>query len=200
MWKRERTERVELEDVLSSTPPQPQVPPVTPRTAATTPAPTAPATSHAAPVTAPTAPTPPAAAPHKGSTLGPTLRFKGEIVADEDLLVEGEVEGSILHTRSLTIGANGRMRGDIRARRVVVQGVVDGNLYALESVVVRPGATVNGDVFAHRVSIEEGARMCGRIDMDNAPAVPRINSSTGQASASAKDLSDKEVGELLSKS
>jgi cytoskeletal protein CcmA (bactofilin family) len=196
MWKRERTERVDLEDVLTSPSPQPAAP----RPAATAPTPTVPATPPAAPITSPAVSTQPAATPHKGSTLGPTLRFKGEIVADEDLLVEGEVEGSILHTRSLTIGANGRMRGDIRARRVVVQGVVDGNLYALESVIVRPGATVNGDVFSHRVSIEEGARMCGRIDMDNAPAVPRINPSGGKTGTSAQDLSDKEVGELLSKS
>jgi len=192
MWKRERTERVELEDVLTSAPPQPL--PVATRPAVAVPV--APAATPAVPPHQ--AATPQAAIAPKGSTIGPTLRFKGEIVADEDLLVEGEVEGSILHTRSLTIGASGRMRGDIRARRVVVQGVVDGNVYALENVIVRPGATVNGDVFAHRVSIEEGARMCGRIDMDNAPAVPRINSAGGQAGSAARDLTDTEVGELLS--
>lgn len=189
MWKRERSDRVEIDDVLSSEPYTP--PPVAPR-----PAPAAPASAVTTPPPAPA----PMAATHKGSTIGPTLRFKGEIVADEDLLVEGEVEGSILHTRSLTIGANGRMRGDIRARRVVVQGTVDGNLYALESVTVRPGATVNGDIFAHRVTIEEGARMCGRIDMDNAPAVPRVKGAAGPAGAGTQELSDKEVGELLAKS
>jgi len=188
MWKRERSDRVEIEDVLSSEPYT--APPVAPRPVAAPPAPA---------VTTP-APAPAPAAAHKGSTIGPTLRFKGEIVADEDLLVEGEVEGSILHTRSLTIGANGRMRGDIRARRVVVQGTVDGNLYALESVTVRPGATVNGDVFAHRVTIEEGARMCGRIDMDNAPAVPRVKGASGPGGAGMQELTDKEVGELLAKS
>jgi len=195
MWKRERTERVEqLQDVLTSAPPRPvqvvQRPEVT-----------VPATPPAAPVVSAPQPAPPqTAAQQKGSTIGPTLRFKGEIVADEDLLVEGEVDGSILHTRSLTIGAGGRMRGDIRARRVVVQGVVDGNLYALENVIVRPGATVNGDIYAHRVTIEEGARMCGRIDMDNAPAVPRINSSASYPNGVAKELTDLEVGELLAQS
>ena len=114
------------------------------------------------------------AAAAKGSTLGATLRFKGDLVADEDLVIQGQVEGSILHTRSLTIGAQGRVLGDIRARRIVVEGSVDGNLYALESVSLRSGAVVRGDVFAAAISVDNGARLTGRIDMDNAPTVPTI--------------------------
>jgi cytoskeletal protein CcmA (bactofilin family) len=161
-----------------------------------TPPPAAVATSQAQ---RPAAPSRPPAA--KGSILGATLRFKGELVADEDLVVEGQVEGSILHTRSITIGTQGRMRGDIRARRVVIEGTVDGNLYALESVTLRAGATVRGDVFAQRVAVEDGARLSGRIDMDNAPTVPKVGiHSGGSADAAERELSDQEVGELLSRS
>src|SRR5262245_15138363 len=46
------------------------------------------------------------------SVLGPTLRFKGELVADEDLLIQGQLEGSIEHTRSLTIGTEGGVKGN----------------------------------------------------------------------------------------
>jgi cytoskeletal protein CcmA (bactofilin family) len=89
------------------------------------------------------------------------------------------------------------MRGDIRARRVIVEGTVQGNLHALESVTIRPGATVNGDVYAQRVAIEQGARLCGRIDMDNAPAVPRIGAAGGGTADPPRELTDREVGELL---
>jgi len=187
MWKRERTERVDLEDVLTTD--APPVPSTDVRP------PTQPAASVAVPAATPVSPPAP-----RGSVLGVTLRFKAELVADEDLLVEGQVEGSILHTRTLTIGGQGRVQGDIRARRVIVEGTVDGNLHALESVTVRPGATVKGDVFARKVAIEQGATMCGRIDMDNAPVVPRIKAPGGQADTAPRELTDREVVELLASS
>jgi cytoskeletal protein CcmA (bactofilin family) len=87
------------------------------------------------------------------------LRLKGDLVADEDLIVQGQIEGSILHTRSLTIGPQGRVLGNIRARRIIVEGSVEGNLYALERASLRPGATVRGDIFAVEVSIDDASRL-----------------------------------------
>lgn len=194
MWKRERSEPVDLERVMSE--------PLVPAASAVRPA---------APAPAPVVENPPArvapapssqASASKGSTFGATLRFKGDLVADEDLVVQGQVEGSILHTRSLTIGTQGRMQGDIRARRIVVEGTVDGNLYALESVTLRSGSTVRGDLFAPRVAVDEGARLTGRIDMDKAPAVPTVPTvdvgGSGAAEPESGELSDQEAGELLS--
>jgi cytoskeletal protein CcmA (bactofilin family) len=192
MWKRERAERVDLEEVLKTPPAATIVPPPRPVEVpvAAAPAPV---------VTAPTV-TPVPAAP-KTSVLGATLRFKGDLTADEDLVIEGQVDGSVLHTRSLTIGAQGHVRGNIRARRVVVEGKVNGNVYALESVTLRAGAVLQGDVFARRVSIESGARVSGRVDMDNAPAVPKIDApALGAAGDAERELSDQEVGALLSSS
>jgi cytoskeletal protein CcmA (bactofilin family) len=134
----------------------------------------------------------------RASTLGATLRIKGDLVADEDLVIQGQVEGSILHTRSLTIGSQGKVRGDIRARRIVVEGTVEGNLYALESVSLRPGATVRGDVFASGVAMDEGARLIGRIDMDNAPTVPTVRVPvTDSMLPVGGDLSDTQADALL---
>jgi cytoskeletal protein CcmA (bactofilin family) len=89
--------------------------------------------------------------------------------------------------------------GEIRARRIVVEGAIKGNLYALESVTLRSGAAVHGDVFAPRIVVEEGARLTGRIDMENAPAVPRVSLPASGASESATgDLSDQQAAVLLS--
>jgi len=170
MWKREKAEPIDqLEEVMTDP-------------TAALPLPVRPAVQPSAPVaevtpdrarTSPSTSTSTSTA--KCSTLGSTLRFKGDLVADEDLVIQGQVEGSILHTRSVTIGAQGRVQGNTRARRIVVEGTIDGNLYALESVTVRSGAVVRGDVFSPRVSVDEGARLSGRIDMDNAPAIPTIS-------------------------
>ena len=182
MWKRKQPEPVDLEHVMTETLP---VWPIAARPVAPKPS---------------TPPEVPAERVSSGraSTLGATLRIKGDLVADEDLVIQGQVEGSILHTRSLTIGSQGKVRGDIRARRIVVEGTVEGNLYALESVSLRPGATVCGDVFASGVAMDEGARLIGRIDMDNAPTVPTVRVPvTDSVLPAGGDLSDVQVDALL---
>ena len=204
MWKRERSERSALDDMMAesakSYSPSPTIPPpaTAPAAAVVTPPPAPPAAAvppvdHSPARNAASAP--PGA---KVSVLGPSLKFKGDLVADVDLVVQGQIEGSILHTRSLTIGAQGRMGGDIKARRITVEGTVDGDLYALESVVLRAGAIVRGNVFANKVSVAEGAKFSGRIDMDNAPTVPVVTGRT-TAGGEHQDLTDQQVGELLAK-
>ena len=206
MWKRERSERSALDDMMAesakSYTPAYTPPAATPAPAAVTP-PQAPPASAAAPVVESPARAAASAAPGaRVSVLGPSLKFKGDLVADEDLVVQGQVEGSILHTRSLTIGAQGRMQGDIKARRITVEGTVDGDLYALDSVVLRAGAIVRGNVFSNKVSVAEGAKFSGRIDMDNAPTVPSVTglpAGSTDAGGEHHDLTDQQVGELLAK-
>ncbi len=119
-----------------------------------------------APVAAPAADA--TAAKQPSSILGPTLRFKGELRAEEDFTLQGQIEGSIHHTQNLTIGPDGVVKGDSRALNVVVEGTVEGDLYALESISVRATARVTGNLFAPRISIAEGASFNGRVDMATA--------------------------------
>ena len=123
----------------------------------------------------PEAKAPEAAAP-RASVLGPTLRFRGELSAQEDLIIQGSVEGSITHTQSLTVGTDGSMKGDIRARVIVVDGKVEGDLYATEAVSIRATAKVKGNVFAPRVGITEGAFFQGQIEMQPSGAAVQEHS------------------------
>lgn len=99
------------------------------------------------------------------SVLGPTLRFKGELSADEDLVIHGQVDGSIGQTPRITIGPQARIRANVHAQRIVVEGTVDGDLQAETSVVVRESATVNGNIDAPSVSLLEGAKFNGSVKM-----------------------------------
>jgi cytoskeletal protein CcmA (bactofilin family) len=117
----------------------------------------------------------PEAAP-RASVLGPTLRFRGELSAQEDLIIQGSVEGSITHTQSLTVGTDGSMKGDIRARVIVVDGKVEGDLYATESVNIRATAKVKGNVFAPRVGITDGAFFQGQVEMQPSGAAVQEHS------------------------
>jgi cytoskeletal protein CcmA (bactofilin family) len=121
-----------------------------------------------APAAAPAAAVDATQAKQASSILGPTLRFKGELRAEEDFTLQGQIEGSIHHTQNLTIGPDGLVKGDSRALNVVVDGTVEGDMYALESISIRATARVNGNLFAPRISIAEGANFNGRIDMATA--------------------------------
>ena len=132
--------------------------------------------------------------------LGKTLVFKGELSADEDLLLFGRVEGSIEHSSSLTVGIGGVVIGDIRARAITIKGTVEGDLDATESITITPSANVVGDIAAPRVCIVEGAQFNGAVEMTEAPAdeatVPARESVKSPADPNTV-LGDKAVGTIL---
>jgi cytoskeletal protein CcmA (bactofilin family) len=102
--------------------------------------------------------------------LGKTLHLKGELSADEDLVLLGRVEGSIHHTENLTIGVGGVVMGDVRGRVVTVKGTVKGDIEATESIVIALSAVVTGDMAAPRISIVEGAQVNGAVRMASVSA------------------------------
>ena len=99
------------------------------------------------------------------SILGPTLKFKGELTANEDLVIQGQIEGSIKHTSNLTIGEEGKLKADVVAEHISVEGHIDGDLEGRNSVVVTNSANVTGNIFSPVVTLHEGATFNGRIDM-----------------------------------
>jgi cytoskeletal protein CcmA (bactofilin family) len=135
-----------------------------PQPAASSARPETPAVPEAKPVVEPKA---------SATVIGATLRFKGELRADEDFVFQGRIEGSIHHTQNLTIGTDGVVKGDSRARTIVVEGTVEGDLYALESISIRPTAKVLGNLLAPRVSIADGASFNGKVDMATAAKAAR---------------------------
>jgi cytoskeletal protein CcmA (bactofilin family) len=126
------------------------------------------------PVAAPKPPVHQAREPQ--AIIGATISIKGDLLGEEDLLIEGRLEGKIESRRhSVTIGKNGRIKGDIYARVVTVEGTVEGNLYGEEQMTVRQSGTVRGNIVAPRVALEDGSNFKGSIDMspkEKAAAAP----------------------------
>lgn len=101
------------------------------------------------------------------SVIGPTLVFKGELSADEDLVIEGTIEGTIAHHKKhLTIGQQGRVKADLHANAVIIEGRVDGDVYSDGVVRLAKTSFVNGNIHCARVQMEDGARFNGRIRME----------------------------------
>lgn len=99
------------------------------------------------------------------SILGPTLRFKGELHADEDLMIHGHVEGTIFHSQRLTVCRDARVKGDIQGSVIAVEGHVEGDLSASTSIAITESGHLEGDVSAPSVSIVDGARVNGSVTM-----------------------------------
>ena len=101
------------------------------------------------------------------ATIGPSIFIKGDLSGEEDLVIQGNVEGTInLKQNNLTIGQNGDISANIYARTVTVEGTLKGDIYGDEKVVIKKSGNVNGNVTAPRVSLEDGARFKGSMDMD----------------------------------
>jgi len=98
--------------------------------------------------------------------IGKSVIIKGELSGSEDLYVDGQVEGSIaLKNNSLTVGPNGSVKATVDAKAVVVQGKLEGNVQASDRVELRKSAVVTGDISTQRISIEEGAYLKGKVDI-----------------------------------
>jgi cytoskeletal protein CcmA (bactofilin family) len=104
--------------------------------------------------------------PSRGAHIGRSIHIKGDVVGDEDLLIEGRIEGRVeLKDHQLTIGAAGEITGEVRAKQVIVLGQVTGDVCATERVEVADGGRLHGDIESPRLMLQEGAHINGKIDM-----------------------------------
>jgi len=98
--------------------------------------------------------------------IGKSVVIRGELTGNEDLYLDGEIEGNInLRDHKLVIGPNGKIKATITARDVVVHGRVEGNLSASDRVELKRNCTLIGDVSTQRIVIEDGAFFKGAIDI-----------------------------------
>lgn len=101
--------------------------------------------------------------------LGATIVVKGEISSDEDLQIDGKVDGPIsLRGHRLTVGRGAQLNSEINAREVIVYGTASGNLRARDRVEIKKDGQVIGDITTTRISIEDGAYFKGHIEIERA--------------------------------
>jgi len=132
------------------------------------------------------------------ATIGPSIVIRGEVSGDEDLVIQGQVDGSVsLGLHSVTIGNGGRVKAGIRGRVITVEGAVEGDLTAEEQIVLRGSARVKGDLNAPRVVLEDGASFRGLVDMGSTddldldkPARPAAKSESSSPKPTSSNASE----------
>jgi cytoskeletal protein CcmA (bactofilin family) len=131
----------------------------------------APAPQTASYATAPSMPSSPAPSYHPEASrgmavIGKSVTIKGQIYSQEDLTIDGEMEGSVeLKEHRLTVGPNGKIQAGIKAREIVVLGTIHGNVEASDKIDIRKEARLVGDIKTSRIVIEDGAYFKGSIDI-----------------------------------
>ena len=99
------------------------------------------------------------------SAVGRTMRVKGEMYSDEELYMDGEFDGILEVRHSLTIGPNGKVKANVKAKEVAVMGSIQGNVEAAGRIVIMTGASIVGNVKTAGIVIEDGAYFKGGIDI-----------------------------------
>ena len=121
----------------------------------------------------------PAAQSNGSATIGKAVMVKGQIVSREDLVIDGEVEGTVeAHDHRVTVGPNGKVQAGVKAREIVVLGSIQGNVEAADKIDIRKDAKLVGDIKTARIVIEDGAYFKGSIDI-----VRNTGSATSPASS-----------------
>ncbi len=120
--------------------------------------------------------------------IGQSIFISGELSGNEDLTVEGRVEGRIdLREHNLVIGPKGKIQAEVHAKTVTVNGEVVGNIRGGELVEIKASGTVRGDISAPRIIIADGARFKGSVDMDRA-SEPNIVKKDKPAAATTAEV------------
>jgi cytoskeletal protein CcmA (bactofilin family) len=116
----------------------------------------------------------PTPAARASACLGSTFTIKGEISGDEDLQIDGKVEGPIsLRNHRLTVGVGAKLNSEINAREVVVYGAANGNVRVRDRVEIKKNGEVIGNITTSRLSIEDGAYFKGSIEIERSKSAAR---------------------------
>lgn len=128
--------------------------------------------------------------------LGPSLHVKGDITGNDDLLVDGSVEGTIrLDGRTITVGTAAKLKADINAHDVVVSGQVKGDVRATRRIDIKKDGSVAGNLTTPEIMIEQGADFKGSIEIDTSETkmrdhgVATLSVSTSAAGLTTADSS-----------
>lgn len=109
----------------------------------------------------------------EAATIGPSISIRGDVSGEEDLIVQGQIEGTVtLKQNNVIVGKEGRIKANVHARVIEIEGQVEGDLQGDEQIVVHRSGNIRGNVVAPRVTLEDGCKFKGSIDMDLAHGTP----------------------------
>jgi cytoskeletal protein CcmA (bactofilin family) len=131
------------------------------------------------------------------AAIGRSIRISGDVKGDEDLIILGEVSGTIeLQDHSLTVGKEGQVQANVYARSITVDGTTEGDLFASERIAIRATANVRGNLVAPRISLEDGARFKGSVEMDQQAVEKAVGTSESKQDSKPEPSEPKTTADI----
>lgn len=131
------------------------------------------------------------------AAIGASIRIRGDVTGDENLIIQGEIEGTItVHGHNVTISKTGKVKANIQATQIIVEGELAGDMLGVEKVIIRDTGNVHGNIVAPRVTLEDGALFKGSIEME--PRSREAKTPQHNPTATRQHESDKGESELKS--
>lgn len=128
------------------------------------------------------------------AVIGQSILIKGEVSGDQDLVVEGRIEGTVSLLKSrLTVGANGDVRATVNAKTLSIEGSIEGDVNAGENVVLTSSGKMQGNIKAPRITLQDGCKFKGTIDMEMEPSAVVTDLKPPFSSSSNKPSPDQAI-------
>src|SRR3989339_1276894 len=121
--------------------------------------------------------------------ISASVKLEGDFVSQGNVLIEGEVEGSLRTEKDLKVGERARISADVGAANAVVAGEIRGNIDITDRLELEPTAKVFGDIRTADLVIASGAIICGKITMGS-EGISTVKSGKAVRAAKAADKSE----------
>jgi cytoskeletal protein CcmA (bactofilin family) len=109
-----------------------------------------------------------------GTEFGPTVKIDGEIEGDENVTINGRLEGMLNLKKDLVVGPSGHVIAEIHANAVIIHGSVNGNVVADTKVEITSNGKLDGNIKSPKIQIHEGAHFKGHVDMSSSPVMEKV--------------------------
>ena len=124
--------------------------------------------------------------PRAAACISHGIRITGEVTGSEDLFIDGHLDGKLnLGNSTLTVGPNGQIKADIYAWEVIVRGRVDGKIVGREKIQLWSTGNVAGDLQTERLTIEDGAVLRGKVEIETGKPIRAVESRAAAAATSS---------------
>jgi len=94
--------------------------------------------------------------------IGAGVKVEGTFNAIGDVIVKGELTGSLETQSNLHLMEGGTIEANIKSQNAIIFGRVKGNLKVEEKIDLGSTAQLNGDINCQSLAIEEGATLSGK--------------------------------------
>lgn len=121
--------------------------------------------------------------------IGASIHIKGDVTGDEDLIIQGHVDGTInLKGHNVIISKSAKVNANIEAKEIIVEGELAGDMNGAEKVIIRETGNVYGNIISPRVTLEDGAMFKGSIEMEPPQAKMAHNKNTGSITQNKENV------------